>query len=231
MNYIKQNRLLDGTVYTISYLSLNDLEKIINLQNNVIKKLDDNMFLQPLNLNEYKHILNGNGFIIGAFHQSRLIAMRALLKPEIDEDHLGLEAGLKLTQLHKVVYQEISLVDPKYRDNRLQQILGNVIMDQLENETDKHEFVCATVSPFNIPSLLDKFRQKMIITSLKQIYDDKWRYVFFKQINVKDIKWNIIEKVLMSNYEKQIKLLHDGWHGYSLEKYHDDYYVLFGKRL
>lgn len=230
MHTINKNQLKCGKTYTINNLTIDDLDEILTLQNISLAKLENKSFLQPLTIDEYEYILNGHGIIVGCFIESKLIAIRALLIPSINDNYLGIEAGLTGPQLHKVIYQEISFVDPLYRGNGLQQKLGQIVMEWLKQTSSQYKYICATVAPLNIPSLLDKFRQKMVITSLKQVYENKWRYVFFKDLTVTDEQsWVMIKEIPMCNYNKQIELLQNGWIGYSFTKKDEDYFVLYGK--
>lgn len=229
MDFVAQSKLLNGEQYIVRKLTVDKIDQILMLQREVISHLNESSFLQPLTKEEYTFILNGNGFIFGCFIHEKLIALRALLAPEINEDHLGLEAGLTVDQLHKVIYQEISLVHPHFRGHRLQQKLGQLIMSYLKKSEQPYRYVCATVAPFNFPSLIDKFRQNMVITSLKQIYGGKWRYIFFKSLLHDKANITTVEKVVMTNFQTQQNLLKNNAVGYSLVKENGKYYILFGK--
>ena len=85
------------------------------------------------------------GKIVGVFADERLVAFRALLVPGADEEHLGSDVGLDLTELGSVIYQEISTVSPRYRGYRLKKMMAD------------YRYVCGTVAPFNIACLKDKF--------------------------------------------------------------------------
>lgn len=149
--------------------------------------------------------------MIGAFIENELIAFRALLVPPIDDEHLGLDIGLPESELHRVIYQEISNVHPNWRGNGMQKILATVIMDELQKEDSKYDYVCCTVAPFNIPSLKDKFAQGMEISALKEKYGGSLRYVFVKELredNERD--WTDIKSVPMNNAGGQQALLSKG---------------------
>ncbi len=87
---LKQN----NDPFHVTLLSLEHMEQILSLQNVVVEALEDKGRLQPLSLEEFQYILEGNGMMIGAFIQNELIAFRALLVPPIDDEHLGLDIGL-----------------------------------------------------------------------------------------------------------------------------------------
>ena len=152
----------------------------MELQEKVIASLNVASFLQPLSEEEFLFILNGNGSMIGAFHDDRLIAFRAMLEPEIDEHHLGIDAGLSESELPSVLYSEVTNVDPEYRGNKLQQILGELLMEHVDK--DRHRYVFATVAPFNIASLKDKFALGMHIISLEKKYGNLLRYTLMKDL-------------------------------------------------
>ncbi|KAB2454070.1 GNAT family N-acetyltransferase [Bacillus cereus] len=228
--------LYEGTLkqnnesFHVTLLSLEHIEQILSLQNIVVEALEDKSRLQPLSQEEFQYILKGNGMMIGAFIENELIAFRALLVPPIDDEHLGLDIGLPESELHRVIYQEISNVHPNCRGNGMQKILANVIMDELQKEDSKYDYVCCTVAPFNIPSLKDKFAQGMEIAVLKEKYGDSLRYVFVKKLrgdNERD--WTDIQSILMSDASGQQALLLEGYRGYEMEKTADTFIVKFGR--
>ncbi|HFJ9441655.1 MULTISPECIES: GNAT family N-acetyltransferase [Bacillus] len=223
---LKQN----NDPFHVTLLSLEHIEQILSLQNVVVEALEDKSRLQPLSLEEFQYILEGNGMMIGAFIENELIAFRALLVPPIDDEHLGLDIGIAESELHRVIYQEISNVHPNSRGNGMQKILATVIMDELQKEDSNYDYVCCTVAPFNIPSLKDKFAQGMEIAALKEKYGGSMRYVFVKELRGdKENDWVDIKTVPMSDFDGQKKLLAEGYRGHKMEKYNETYSVQFAK--
>ncbi len=223
---LKQN----NEPFHVTLLTLENIEQILSLQNVVVEALEDKSRLQPLSLEEFQYILEGNGMMIGAFIENKLIAFRALLVPPIDEEHLGLDIGIAESELHRVIYQEISNVHPNCRGNGMQKILATVIMDELQKEDSKYDYVCCTVSPFNIPSLKDKFAQGMEIAALKEKYGGSLRYVFVKELRGgKERNWTDVKSVPMSDAVGQQALLSEGYRGYEMEKIDDTFIVKFGR--
>lgn len=160
-------------------LTIEHIEQIEQLQREVCAALPDPNMLQPLSREELVNILGGNGMMIGVFDEERCIAFRALLKPEVDEDeHLGLDVDA--TDLSRVLYQEISNVHPDYRGQNLQKRMAEYILQQVD--LSAYDWMCATVMPFNIASLKDKFAQGMHVYALKLKYGGKLRYVFGKRL-------------------------------------------------
>ncbi|WP_018766504.1 hypothetical protein [Bacillus sp. 105MF] len=230
------NILYEGTLkqneqrFKVAPLSFDHIQQILSLQNVVIEALENTDSLQPLTLEEYQYILNGNGLIIGAFVDQELIAFRALLVPPIDNEHLGFDIGLTEDDLDRVIYQEISNVHPKCRGNGMQKILATVIMEQLTQTDSKYDYVCCTVAPFNIPSLKDKFAQGMEIAALKEKYGGDMRYVFVKKLRGNEEKvWTTVKTVPMSDTSRQQKLLIEGYRSYEIEHHDGEYFVRLGK--
>ncbi|OUB49903.1 N-acetyltransferase [Bacillus thuringiensis] len=228
--------LYEGTLkqnnesFHVTLLSLEHIEQILSLQNIVVEALEDKSRLQPLSQEEFQYILEGNGMMIGAFIENELIAFRALLVPPIDDEHLGLDIGLPESELHRVIYQEISNVHPNCRGNGMQKILANVIMDELQKEDSKYDYVCCTVAPFNIPSLKDKFAQGMEIAALKEKYGGSMRYVFVKKLREdKEKDWTNIKSIPMSDAGGQQALLSEGYRGYEMVKLNNTFFVKFSK--
>ncbi|ONH03010.1 N-acetyltransferase [Bacillus cereus] len=216
--------------FHVTLLTLENIEQILSLQNVVVETLEDKSRLQPLSLEEFQYILEGNGMMIGAFIKNELIAFRALLVPPIDDEHLGLDIGLPESELHRVIYQEISNVHPNWRGNDMQKILATVIMDELQKEDSKYDYVCCTVAPFNIPSLKDKFAQGMEIAALKEKYGGSLRYVFVKELREENERdWTDIKSIPMNNAGGQQALLSEGYRGYEMEKVDGDFVVKFGR--
>lgn len=231
------NILYEGTLkqneqpFKVAPLSLHHIEQILSVQDDVIEALENKENLQPLTLEEFQNILTGNGLMIGAFADEQLIAFRALLAPPIDEEHLGLDIGLKGEELERVIYQEVSNVHPLYQGNGLQKILAKVIMEQLKQVNNKYDYVCCTVAPFNIPSLKDKFAQGMEVAALKEKYSDRLRYVFVKELQGNRQKeWTNVEELSMSDIAGQQGLLTEGYRGYTMEHRDGEYWVRFGKK-
>lgn len=220
---------LTGEPYQVEPLQLEHLLAILQLQDEVYTAMPVQSFLQTLSKEEYAVMLHGKGCIIGAFVQGQLIAIRALLIPEIDEHHLGRFVGLQDQELQRVIYQEISLVAPHYQGNRLQQQLAKLIMTKLSQEQHSFAYVCATVAPNNMASLKDKFAQQMRIQHIGPIYEDKIRYVFVRELPEAITRVPLAEKLIeMSKTDEQQQLLANGnWTGTRLTKQDDTYYIVF----
>ncbi|WP_320939191.1 GNAT family N-acetyltransferase [Lysinibacillus capsici] len=219
---------LGETPFFVIKLTLQHLQQIEELQVEVYEALADQSILQPLNTEEFEYILNGHGMMIGAYVGEELIAFRALLKPPIDEEHLGYDCGIEENEFQRVLYQEISNVSPKYRGYGLQKTLATVVMENIDLE--KYDYVCSTVKPYNIPSLKDKFSQDLVIKGLKIKYVDKLRYIFYKDLQ-QEKSSNFTEKqvISMGDTTAQQQLLKQGFLGTSMFEENNDWFVVYEK--
>ncbi|MGM8211235.1 GNAT family N-acetyltransferase [Virgibacillus sp. W0430] len=224
---LQSGNLQSGQAYKIAYLSIDDLPKMLVLQEKVIESIEQKDSLQPLTVQEFTTIFSGKGFVIGVFIDEKLIALRAMLEPKIDEEHFGLDAGLPDEDLEKVIYQEISCVDPAYRGNRLQQMMGRIVMNELDR--DRFRYVSATVAPFNIPSLKDKLALGLEIVALKEKYEGKLRYVFMKDLNLNKRLYKNEVYIEMGKITEQKQLLQSGYLGVGIREIEGKWFVQYAQ--
>lgn len=224
---IRQLSLKNGKEVEVHHLTPDHLNEILQLQRMVIDSLASKSILQPLSAEEFLYILNGKGLMIGAYYGKKLIAFRAMLEPELDDEHLGIDAGLPESDLPFVLYSEITNVAPSFQGNNLQVLLGKIIIGEVDRE--KFRYICTTVAPFNIASIKDKFAHGMKIVSLKKKYGNKLRYILIKDLSKDDAENNPIESyyVSMENIEKQQQFLSDGLVGTAIENRNDIWYVQY----
>lgn len=225
--YITTGELRDGQSFSVQFLTVDDLPLIMKLQKKVENALSSSTILEPLSKEEFTVILSGDRLMIGVFVDEKMIAFRALLEPEIDTEHLGIDAGLSEKDLPKVIYQEISTIDPDFQGNGLQNYMGKIVMKIIDN---KHfRYVCATVAPFNIPSLKDKLKLGLEIVALKEKYGGKLRYIFMKDLAASKSErvYKAESFVKMSEIEEQQKLIAAGFRGTAIKEVEDEWYVCY----
>lgn len=216
--------------FEVRVLDSSYLSKLLALQEVVYDALPNKDILQPLSEDEFISILEGQGLLIGAFMTEELIAFRAVLIPELDAEHLGYAIGLvNESDLKRVLYQEISNVHPKFRGYGLQKTLAAIIMQQID--TTKFNYVAATVMPYNIASLKDKFSQGFYIVSLKYAYGAKLRYVFALDLHNQPRFEEEKVTISMGDVEAQQKLLQEGFVGVSMKSLGDDWVIEYQKRF
>lgn len=220
------------TNFTFRKLTNDDLDTILHTQQIVVDSLEDPSVLSALTPDEYTYIFNGNGVVIGAFHDDSLIALRAVLEPPIDDEHLGIDLGLAGEELTHVLYQEISMVLPSYRGQRLQQQLAKHIMEIVQQSDKEYTYICATVAPMNIPSLKDKFNQGMVTVILQPKYGEKWRYTFAKPLKE---TWELdnteIKTIPLHERDEHVRLLQEGWYGVNLLSRDEQFFISYQRKL
>lgn len=230
MGEVIEQGVLNDIPYEVKKLTLDDLPQILTLQKTVVDALPDKEALQPLTVEEFQNILKGNGVLVGVFVEDRLIAFRALLIPDMDDQDLAKDIGLSdEADLKRVCYQEISNVHPDFRGYGFQKKMASIIMKLID--TSQFDYVLATVMPYNIPSIKDKFHQGMHIAAVKEKYGGKLRYIFFKPLH-KELP--LAEESVfcsMGDIEGQKHLLNNGYVGVALKQQGDDWLVEYKKVL
>lgn len=227
-----ENIIVDSLVLIPKTLDHQHLQDMMELQQVAKKQMDSNDTLQPLTRDEFEYILKGNGLLLGLFDGQQLIAFRALLVPFVDGEHLGLDAGLSLEALSRVVYQELSIVHPAYRGKGLQLQMGEILMANIDRSL--FDFVCATVAPFNIPSLKDKFALGLHIVALKHKYGGKLRYVFLKALkDEKEEYRHLVDEKLISMNDTlmQQQLLIEGYVGVGIRLLNEEWHVQYVRKF
>lgn len=201
----------NGLDIEVNYLTMTELAQVEAVQQAVMATLTEGSQYQSLTTEEFVKLLTDRT-LIGAYHEGTLIAFRALLIPPLDEEHLGYDIGYPLDALDRILYQEVTNVHPDYRGYGLQQYLGRLLMQELE-QGSRFDLVCATVAPFNIPSLKDKFALGLRIGALKPKYGGKLRYIFMKELHSDWQPSGETTWLDMGETEQQVALLKAGWFG------------------
>lgn len=206
----------NGLDIVVNYLTVAELDQIEAVQRSVMDALTEGSQYQSLTTEEFMKLLSDRT-LIGAYHEGTLIAFRALLIPPLDAEHLGYDIGYPLETLDRVLYQEVTNVHPDYRGYGLQQHLGKLLMKELEQDS-RFDLVCATVAPFNIPSLKDKFALGLRIGALKPKYGGKLRYIFMKELHSDWKPAGEATWLNMGETEQQVALLKTGWFGTTMTR-------------
>ncbi|WP_214875697.1 hypothetical protein [Exiguobacterium sp. CH10] len=214
-------------LFQVRVLTLSDLPELLSIQEAVIQALAEPEHYQSLSIEEFTKLL-ADQTLIGATAEGRLIAFRAMLIPPIDDEHLGRDIGWPEDSLERVLYQEVTNVHPDFRGYGLQTHLGKLLMSQVESD-NRFDVVCATVAPFNIPSMKDKFTLGLRIGALKEKYGGKLRYIFYKELHRSWQPASEVVDVPMEDRVRQVELLQAGWCGTGLMKQGEQWTVRYEK--
>ena len=226
---IETGALRNGQIFYSRYLRIGDLARILELQKKVVNGLPHPDVLEPLTTEEFTNILEDKQMMIGIFVENNLIAFRAMLAPGNDDEGLGADIGLEQTEFHRILYSEISNVDPRFRGNGLQTYMGKLLLRNVDR--NRYRYLLSTVAPFNFPSLKDKFSLGMKIAVLKDKYNGKLRYVFRKDLASSETELQSEEwiEVRMDDIAKQQDVLALGYYGVSMRMDGEEVYVRFEK--
>ena len=124
------------------------------------------------------------------------------------------------------------LCPPEYRGNALQTKMSALLIKRvLPSREYRHLF--ATVMPANLPSLISQFKQKMKIIALKQKYNNSWRYIFYRDLWVKEHfeeEETKNEAIFVSSLDlpRQLALLRKGYQGLGYRKTDAGVEILYG---
>lgn len=130
-------------------------------------------------------------------------------------------------ELPNTLFSVVTNVDPDYRGSGLQKLLGEKIMETIDR--NRFRYVLSTVAPFNIPSLKDKFFLGFSIVDLKEQYNGKLRYTFFKDFQKESVEFELVDfSVNMSDYGRQKELFQLGYFGTGIFYQNDEWMVQFG---
>ena len=101
-------------------------------------------------------------------------------------------------------------------------------------DRSKFDYVCATVAPFNIPSLKDKFALGLRIVALKHKYGGKLRYVFLKNLKDEKVQQSCSqdEKLIpMTDTLMQQQLLNEGYVGVGMSSLNEEWHVQYQREF
>lgn len=219
--------LQNGEPFIVRTLTVDDLDTMSQLQSKVIDHLPRSEFLEPTSKEQFIDIFQKEGIILGVFVQDRLVAFRIFSLPDSLEEKIALEVGILKEELPNTLFSVVTNVDPDYRGSGLQKLLGEKIMETIDR--NRFRYVLSTVAPFNIPSLKDKFFLGFSIVDLKEQYNGKLRYTFFKDFQKESVEFELVDfSVNMSDYGRQKELFQLGYFGTGIFYQNDEWMVQFG---
>ena len=106
--------------YAIRFLTEDDLQGAIKLQEIVLRNLKDPEIYHPASQEILKEHLSRKGSAIGVVIEEGLIGFGILHIPGDEQDNLGRDIGLSKKDLNKVAHLQFSVVHPDYRGKSLQ---------------------------------------------------------------------------------------------------------------
>lgn len=217
--------------YSIIRLDKSWLDRLLELQTVVMKHMDKKELFAGLTRDEFLEVLDTKGITVGALVEERLIGFYSVLFPGLSDYNLGNDIGLDKEKLDSVVHMEGAGIDPDYRGNSLQKVMVRVCLDEAL-KLGKTRYICATVSPYNYPSIDHIFAMQLCIKKIKPKYNGVIRYICVRDIKKGALIDNdsIIE-VPGDGLEKQAELLDKGYLGFGQLRCNEKNLIRFGKTV
>lgn len=165
----------------LKVLDLTDIDKIMQLQQDIINGLEDKQLYASTEKEEFIEYINSYGKIIGYLNENKeLVAMGVYAKKGYDKGNYGYDIDLEGDELLKVGQIESTVVREEYRGNRLQKIICDAL-EEIAIE-DGIKTLCATASPYNEFSVNTFIKLGYEIKKDKIKYGGLRRYVLVKEI-------------------------------------------------
>lgn len=210
--------------YKMKLISKDRLDEVMELQYRVYEGLSNKNVLFMDSYKDMLEDLEKGAMIIGVLNsKDELISYRYIGFPGNSSSNLGNDISLDKKELDKVVHLETTVVDPKYRGNRLQYATLKVATE-ITRKKGYHHQIC-TVSPQNFYSLYNIMKSGLKIKSLKKKYgtskdsdDGLWRFILHRDLNEKFSSPIDLIMTKFGDYEEQKSLIENGYIGYEIVK-------------
>ena len=229
------NSKSEAMEYKMGFIGEEHLEEILSLQKKVSEDLGDNeIFVEDSRefiLNEVLAL--GKGVAMGVFVCDKLVAFRTISLPLPDSEYnLAREVGLSENETDKVAILEATVVHTDFRGNRLQKKMLNHSIELLQKQG--YRYICATVSPYNYPSLSTVMSFNLTIRDLKireGIYDGKLRFLLVRDLaETVNNNYDEVARVLNTDIAKQHQFLKEGFIGFEISKKENCFEIKYGMR-
>lgn len=203
----------------------------MQLQDLVVKKLDDPSSYHPLSEDEVIMLLGKNGFTLGAFNNRQdLIGYASAYFPAGNADNLGLDMGFTGDQLLQTAHLEAGIVSPFFRRRGWQKKLYKALVKEIVRRGE-YRYILSTVSCNNYPALRNSLQLKLYIASLREKYGGKLRYLLFRDLQeLFSICPADIVKCPHTDIRLQQRLLDSGYRGFQVDYSPDGLMIHYGLR-
>lgn len=164
----------------IRIMKVEDIEKILEFQNNIIKDIKDKLMYCETSRKEFENYFDNKDKVVGIYtEEDGLIAMGVYANYGKTEDNYGFDLGIRGDNLLKIGQIDSVAVMDKYRGNKLQKL----ICEQLEQISilQGDQAICTTIYPENIYSINTFKELGYNIIKEKEKYGSMRRYILIKQ--------------------------------------------------
>lgn len=157
------------------------IDAIMKIQKEIIDNLEDKQIYAASDRSEFLDAILNKGKIIGVLtEENELIAMGVYMKNGYDTHNYGYDIGIEGDELLYVGQIESTVVQPKFRGNKLQKMICEKLEEIAKSEGNKK--LCATASPYNKYSVNTFIDLGYEIKADKLKYGGLRRYVLVKEI-------------------------------------------------
>jgi len=217
----------EGSRYTMRFLTEEDLQSVVRLQEIVLYDLKDPELYHPSTQEDFLRYLR-NGYSIGVAVDGGLIGYGIIYLPEDENENLGLDIGMPDEDLQYVVHFQSSVIHPDYRGNSFQtKIIGNLF--DIIHDIGRYHLLC-TISPKNYYSLSNTLRSGFVIKEIKEKFGGLLRCILYKDLRPGEGQtWQDITIIRSSDIEGQRKLLGDGYVGFDVSRGRNEFFIHYGK--
>lgn len=180
---LKNRESGESRLFGLSLLGPEDASKLYDFQQAQLPTIQDPQTFQPLSREELEYALS-HGITIGVYAGEELCYFLNCLYPT-PADNLGLDLGLAPEELPHVAHLEVAISSPAARGWGIHQKVLELGL-RLLGEDGRTRWVCATISPFNLPSLKPALKAGLEIAQLKEKYGGLLRYILVKELPAAD---------------------------------------------
>lgn len=183
MNKKLKVKRIDNNVIEVEMkiLNLSYIEKIMELQEEIVEGLEDKQLYASTEKNEFMKYINNEGIILGLVtEEDELIAMGVYVAKGYDKKNYGYDLGIMGKELLKVGQIESTVVKNEFRGNRLQKIICEEL-EKLAREKG-NTILTSTASPYNKFSVNTFLNLGYEIKIEKVKYGGVKRYVMMKEL-------------------------------------------------
>jgi hypothetical protein len=194
-------------------LTMDDKDEALALHRAMSTNANPELFVPGAD-EDFLHILQGGGVVLGVQEGRRIVCMRTVLFQTRDDEVTREDVGLLPEQMDRMAFMDYCVVHRDYRGNNLQFLTYYHMENFLWEDFD---YLYTTVSPRNIFSLRNVRDCGFYAFQLKERYGGYMRYLLGKDLKQGSfIRTKRHESVLLHNYPAQQRIMEKGMVGYRL---------------
>ena len=205
-------------------------DQVIRLQDEIVEEINDPVFYDPVTPENIKKRFQEEGRTIGTFAGDQLIGCRISHFPPAGGDNFGVDINLPAHELPYVAHLAATMVLSQHRGDELAYRMNLHALDIIKALGFRH--ICSTVFPTNIANIVTQFKTGLSIHALKEKYEGKLRYIFYRSIEKTKAQYAPGPvRISIHDIAGQKALLEKGFIGCAMDRASGDPEILYFKRL